>query len=270
MEMSMAANVSRFPLLGFFLMAALSPNASFGQTTNANPPAAVQKIIRYYSDYVNYENNRFLSKSGSTVVYDDGKNDKSYIDMIERPDVEDQFTFTYPIPSKKAIRYDDPGRIRNDTFFRMIYGPTKEAVEENLTTIEWCPRFNGGTIRVTRILGIDQKLQAISAELESHPEWTDWLKGGAIAYDASPKKSWNRAPHNLGYSIDLLIPGKHHWQTECGCSHENAVLKGGDRLPNELIAIFEKNGFIWGGNWYHYESLHFEYRPELLPDQPVR
>lgn len=26
----------------------------------------------------------------------------------------------------------------------------------------------------------------------------------------------------------------------------------------------EKHGFIWGGCWYHYDTMHFEYRPELL------
>ncbi|MDD5211432.1 MAG: M15 family metallopeptidase, partial [Sulfuricurvum sp.] len=25
-----------------------------------------------------------------------------------------------------------------------------------------------------------------------------------------------------------------------------------------------KYGFIWGGRWYHYDTMHFEYRPELL------
>jgi hypothetical protein len=36
-----------------------------------------------------------------------------------------------------------------------------------------------------------------------------------------------------------------------------------DKL-NSLIKIFEKYGFIWGGKWNHYDTMHFEYRPELL------
>ncbi|WP_228384801.1 M15 family metallopeptidase [Campylobacter pinnipediorum] len=28
--------------------------------------------------------------------------------------------------------------------------------------------------------------------------------------------------------------------------------------------IFEKNGFIWGGRWKHFDTMHFEYRPEFL------
>ncbi len=37
-----------------------------------------------------------------------------------------------------------------------------------------------------------------------------------------------------------------------------------NRIPAEIVAIFEKHGFIWGGRWYHYDTMHFEYRPELI------
>jgi hypothetical protein len=30
------------------------------------------------------------------------------------------------------------------------------------------------------------------------------------------------------------------------------------------VDIFERHGFIWGGKWAHYDTMHFEYRPELL------
>jgi hypothetical protein len=38
-------------------------------------------------------------------------------------------------------------------------------------------------------------------------------------------------------------------------------------MPQEVVAIFEKRGFIWGGKWYHFDTMHFEYRPELLTPQ---
>jgi hypothetical protein len=34
--------------------------------------------------------------------------------------------------------------------------------------------------------------------------------------------------------------------------------------PHEtVIKAFEKEGFIWGGKWSFYDTMHFEYRPEL-------
>ncbi len=37
-----------------------------------------------------------------------------------------------------------------------------------------------------------------------------------------------------------------------------------NEIPMEIVRIFEKHGFIWGGKWHHYDTMHFEYRPELL------
>ena len=46
-------------------------------------------------------------------------------------------------------------------------------------------------------------------------------------------------------------------------------------MPREIVDIFERHGFIWGGEWCHYDTMHFEYRPELVstpsaPLQPAR
>ena len=37
-----------------------------------------------------------------------------------------------------------------------------------------------------------------------------------------------------------------------------------NRIPVAIARIFETHVFIWGGAWYHYDTMHFEYRPELL------
>ena len=34
--------------------------------------------------------------------------------------------------------------------------------------------------------------------------------------------------------------------------------------PDEVIKAFESFGFIWGGKWRFYDTMHFEYRPEIL------
>ena len=35
-------------------------------------------------------------------------------------------------------------------------------------------------------------------------------------------------------------------------------------MPRAIVDAFERHGFVWGGRWYHYDTMHFEYRPELL------
>jgi hypothetical protein len=34
--------------------------------------------------------------------------------------------------------------------------------------------------------------------------------------------------------------------------------------PSVVVEIFEKHGFVWGGKWYHFDNMHFEYRPEII------
>ncbi|MCK5249849.1 MAG: M15 family metallopeptidase, partial [Spirochaetaceae bacterium] len=34
--------------------------------------------------------------------------------------------------------------------------------------------------------------------------------------------------------------------------------------PEAVVEAFEKNGFIWGGKWFLFDQIHFEYRPELI------
>ena len=42
------------------------------------------------------------------------------------------------------------------------------------------------------------------------------------------------------------------------------TLKWRNVVPQEIVDAFEAEGFIWGGRWLHYDTMHFEYRPELL------
>ncbi|MDR1418836.1 MAG: M15 family metallopeptidase [Treponema sp.] len=44
----------------------------------------------------------------------------------------------------------------------------------------------------------------------------------------------------------MLIPPEGRWQP-----------------PEEVIRAFENEGFIWGGKWHLFDTMHFEYRPEL-------
>jgi peptidoglycan LD-endopeptidase CwlK len=34
--------------------------------------------------------------------------------------------------------------------------------------------------------------------------------------------------------------------------------------PQEIVALFEKQGLIWGGKWSHFDLMHGKYRPEML------
>ena len=71
------------------------------------------------------------------------------------------------------------------------------------------------------------------------------------------------SPHGYGIAIDLNTAVSDYWYWR---PHEGAIVYR-NRMPEEIVAIFEKHGFIWGGKWYHFDTMHFEFRPELLVDK---
>jgi hypothetical protein len=68
------------------------------------------------------------------------------------------------------------------------------------------------------------------------------------------------SPHSYGIAIDLNTAFSDYWYWR---PHGGPIVYR-NRMPDQIVAIFEKHGFIWGGKWYHYDTMHFEFRPELL------
>jgi hypothetical protein len=77
----------------------------------------------------------------------------------------------------------------------------------------------------------------------------------------------------LKRAIDARIWGRHRHQCTYAdywrWSKDTNAPIWKNRIPTEIVRAFEHHGFIWGGYWYHFDTMHFEYRPELLPDEPM-
>lgn len=80
----------------------------------------------------------------------------------------------------------------------------------------------------------------------------------------------NRSYHSYGLALDLVprnTGGKHMfwlWSAARMWNWERIPLDLRWAPPEAVIKAFEDNGFIWGGKWYHFDGMHFEYRPEIL------
>ena len=157
-----------------------------------------------------------------------------------------------------AVNFD-PGRIRNEAFFLKMYGGSAAEVRKNLRTITWLPNLAPQKLAVTTVNGVDKKLEAVSADLEKLPK-----KFHAFMTPSAGTFNWRKiagtdrlSNHSFGSAIDLNINKSNYWKWDKTPKYRN-------QIPREIVEIFEKHGFIWGGKWYHYDTMHFEYRPELL------
>jgi hypothetical protein len=225
---------------------------------NDTIPVGAEKIIKNYPGLVvDYKNNYIFFKDGTSLLYDD-KKEKTKDQLLNTPDIEDQFRYDYPLGK---LEYSP----LNELFFKKIYGKSVKEVQKNLVELNWCPKLIGQKILVTKINGVDKAMQLISLELDELPEFKDYLinSGGTF--------NWRRiagtkrlSMHSFGMTIDLNPKHANYWQWDCKCTNEDSILRYKNKIPQKVVDIFEKHGFIWGGKWYHYDTMHFEYRPELL------
>jgi hypothetical protein len=201
--------------------------------------------------------------AGQSFGYDDGKA-KTPAQRIDDPDVEDMFVQPYPLvnPTEKVEKDDDPGRARVEELFKALYGSSAAAVAKNLTTVDFC----GSKVRFNSRCGAADALAAVGKDLDAlfqkHPEWKVFTHdlGGTFQWRtiAGTKRLSN---HSFGTAIDLNVKKSAYWRWADASTLATFSRKD---WPTELIEIFERHGFIWGGKWWHYDTMHFEFRPEII------
>jgi D-alanyl-D-alanine carboxypeptidase len=206
-------------------------------------------------------------RDGTGMPASDGAESKTFPELLRHASIIDQFRIPYPRgPLEKPPAVDaDPGRFRNAAFFTKMYGDCQKGeVSPRLAALSWLPKTWGRSIRITAVNGVDEHLRAVSAEIDALPEnikraaypIAGTYNCRAVADTGQP------SPHGYGIAIDLNTAFSDYWYWR---PHGGAILYR-NRMPQEIVAIFEKHGFIWGGKWYHFDTMHFEFRPELLAE----
>jgi D-alanyl-D-alanine carboxypeptidase len=206
-------------------------------------------------------------RNGTVMPVSDAAAGKTFSELLRRPSIIDQFRIPYPRgPLEKPPAVDaDPGRFRNTAFFTKMYGDCQKGeVSPHLVSLTWLPKTWGKSIRITSVNGVDQQLRAVSTEIDALPEIikraaypiASTYNCRAVADTGQP------SPHSYGIAIDLNPAFSDYWYWR---RHDSHIIYR-NRMPEQIVTIFEKHGFIWGGKWYHFDTMHFEYRPELLFD----
>lgn len=188
---------------------------------------------------------------------------------LNHASIADQLSQVYPLNFVAPKQYEDAGRLRNDAFFKQLYGTTKQQVANNLVTVTWKP--SGARLRFNQKQGAAAQLQKVGDELANYPELKRYVSTSLGAFNWRPIAGTKRlSSHSFGVAVDFQLPkGLHRYWRWDGCKTEDAPCAYPSQLMQDdnlkrVVAIFEKHGFIWGGKWSSYDTPHFEYRPELL------
>lgn len=145
----------------------------------------------------------------------------------------------------------DPGRNRVEALFDATYGATPPTVAATLgsSTVRVHPRIAKALARV------DARLRTLVAQ---KPALAAFLTSPGGGYNARKiSGSQLRSTHSWGVAVDLNVARSDYWRWSGKTGWKN-------RYPQSIVDAFEAEGFIWGGRWFHFDTMHFEYRPELL------
>ena len=226
---------------------------------------SLDRLVRAYPDALTgHDEKNIFWRDGTVMPADDGADQKSFDDLLRNASIMDQLRLSYPRSNGNlpAIN-DDPGRFRNEAFFKKMYGDCNAGeVKRNLVTITWLPRSWGKIVQVTRVNGIADRLKQVSAEIDDlKPEIraAAYPIAGVLSCRAVADTG-RMSMHGYVAAMDLNLKYSDYWLW----AGKAKTIPYRNRMPREIVDIFERHGFIWGGRWYHYDTMHFEYRPELL------
>jgi len=229
--------------------------AGFADVVAAADQSALEALVRAYPQQLaGYDALDLIWRDGTRMPLSDG-----------HPSILDQLRLTYLIGISQValVPQNDAGRARNRAFFDKMYGNCwRGEVAPSLVPVVWLQGSWGHTVRITSINGVAQRLAEISEELEALPlSVRRYLYPTAGTYNCrAVADTGEPSMHSWGAAIDINSTYAEYWLWPRGIP--------ANTIPAEIVEIFERHGFIWGGKWSHYDTMHFEYRPELLNGPP--
>jgi len=233
-----------------------TPHAAAASQETENAPEALRCFARHYGGAAKkYDEQWVLEFDEDTRFAFDDREKKTIEQVFTSPDLQDTLA-RYPrsfVPSRTKAR-TDAGRIRHGRLLRQRYGHTSSEVRDSLERVS----LNGSDVSVHHLVA--PALRKVSKQLDqlakNDPKVRLYLSelGGGF--------SWRRiagtarlSPHSFGIAIDLNPKKSAYWRWTSDWDGS---------FPRAIVEAFESEGFIWGGVWEHFDSMHFEFRPELF------
>ncbi|WP_081911448.1 M15 family metallopeptidase [Clostridium culturomicium] len=224
-------------------------------------------IMMAYPDYIigiekGNEGVYFITAKDEKIIYDDMQV-KNSEQKMNNADIQDILEEPYPLemPIGLADVNSDPGRYRCYSLLNSVYGKSEYEVSSNLVGV-YAPynkyQFNKNNGAAEALEGAMKELKGLAASNGKVGELIGSING-TFNYRVI-SGTGKLSPHAYGIAIDIASNPSDYWKWSTREAGEKRVLY----YPEELVKTFEKYNFVWGGKWGHFDTLHFEYRPEIL------
>ncbi len=266
----------------------------------ARAASSCDSIVQLYSSCgkkFDYDGHAFYFKLKSgprTALCDDGRK-LVYYDRMDDMDVLSIFSIPYEtgtIHLPEVRQNYDAGRLRNEDLLKSVYGASEAEARSHLVKVSFLNQnvmFSSQLGAASALSRAGHQLQQLAlADKEAALFLKPFMNG---KYDLKGNTFFWRvvhgtsrlSAHSFGAAIDMLTNvGPMYWLWDEMAAHPARAKQGEQAYRNikyvppaapifnqKVVDVMEANGFIWGGKWNHYDTMHFEYRPELLPASHV-
>jgi len=163
--------------------------------------------------------------------------------------------------------------LRRASYFHddLWQGKTRTEIEKHIVRVS----FLGRNIRIHQWVqeNFERVEEQITAAGENDPvvqNWIDTLRQPSAFEWRTIADTQSRSYHSYGIAVDLLpvslgrLQAYWLWTIQHRDDWWNVPYSERYHPPAAVIKAFESNGFIWGGKWPLFDTMHFEYRPEIL------
>lgn len=261
-----ARGVKRRLLLGASLGLAGCAGAAAEPPLAARGDARLARLVAAYPDHLaRIDGDALVWRDGTIMPIGAGQPPRDFETMLRSATIADQLRQAYsPGPMQGAPPRDhNPGRLRHTAFFEAMYGDCRRgAVAPRLRPVTWMPRTRPQSLSVTTVNGVAARLERVIDALEGLPDrFKAYLvpSAGTLACRAVADTGVPSV-HGYAAAIDIGVRQSDYW----AWARARGDIPYRNRIPFEIVEPFEAEHFIWGGKWHHYDTMHFEYRPELF------
>ncbi|GHV70733.1 hypothetical protein AGMMS49928_19640 [Spirochaetia bacterium] len=170
-----------------------------------------------------------------------------------------------------AQRRSKPPKRSNHFTDALFRAPNRDESWDRVKQI----RFLGRTVMVHYSILEELSLveERILRESKTNAALKRWIDGINTVEGWSWRnvaETQSRSYHAYGVAVDILPKSlgglETYWLWAANRNPEWWTVPYSRRFhpPDAVIKAFEAYGFIWGGKWGFYDTMHFEYRPEIF------
>jgi hypothetical protein len=117
---------------------------------------------------------------------------------------------------------------------------------------------------------VEERIQIEEKTNAQVRNWVSNLKSASGWNWRAIAETETRSFHSYGVAVDLQgkaqtgLESYWLWTAQKNIDWWSVPYAKRQHPPQAVIKAFEDYGFIWGGKWLLYDTMHFEYRPEIL------